>query len=106
MNLLYGIIKPRYEEILEIIRDNVFDDIHTRVGIKSVVLTGGGSKIYGLKTLCENILNRKTRIGQIENSSSFFYWTIFEFNRKTKNWRILKPNICVKKMRLKRFKPF
>ncbi len=73
MNLLYGIIKPRYEEILEIIRDNVFDEIHTRVGIKSVVLTGGGSKIYGLKTLCENILNRKTRIGQIENSSSFFY---------------------------------
>ena len=49
MNLLYGIIKPRYEEILEIIRDNVFDNIHTRVGIKSVVLTGGGSKIYGLK---------------------------------------------------------
>ena len=73
MNLLYGIIKPRYEEILEIIRDNVFDEIHTRVGIKSVVLTGGASKIYGLKTLCENILNRKTRIGQIENSSSFFY---------------------------------
>ena len=74
LNLLYGIIKPRYEEILEIIRDNVFDDIHTRVGVKSVVLTGGGSKIYGLKGLSENILNRKTRIGQIENSSSFFYY--------------------------------
>ena len=73
MNLLYGIIKPRYDEILEIIRDNVFDEIHTRVGIKSVVLTGGASKIYGLKVLCENILNRKTRIGQIENSSSYFY---------------------------------
>ena len=73
MNLLYGIIKPRYEEILEIIRDNVFDDIHTRVRIKSVVLTGGGSKINGLKNLCENILNRKTRVGQVENSSSFFY---------------------------------
>ena len=70
MNILYGIIKPRYEEILEIIRDNIFDEIHTRVGIKSVVLTGGGSKILGLKTF-ENILNRKTRIGQIENSSSF-----------------------------------
>ena len=73
MNLLYGIIKPRYDEILEIIRDNVFDEINTRVGIKSVVLTGGASKIYGLKVLCENILNRKTRIGQIENSSSYFY---------------------------------
>ncbi len=73
MNLLYGIIRPRYDEILEIIRDNVFDEINTRVGIKSVVLTGGASKINGLKVLCENILNRKTRIGQIENSSSFFY---------------------------------
>jgi len=73
MNLLYGIIRPRYDEILEIIRDNVFDEINTRVGIKSVVLTGGASKIYGLKVLCENILNRKTRIGQIENSSSYFY---------------------------------
>ena len=38
-----------------------------------VVLTGGASKICGLKVLCENILNRKTRIGQIENSSSYFY---------------------------------
>ena len=73
MNLLYGIIRPRYDEILEIIRDNVFDEINTRVGIKSVVLTGGASKISGLKVLCENILNRKTRIGQIENSSSYFY---------------------------------
>ncbi len=73
MNLLYGIIRPRYDEILEIIRDNVFDEINTRVGIKSVVLTGGASKICGLKVLCENILNRKTRIGQIENSSSYFY---------------------------------
>ena len=73
MNLLYGIIRPRYDEILEIIRDNVFDEINTRVGIKSVVLTGGASKIYGLKVLCENILNRKTRIGHIANSSSYFY---------------------------------
>ena len=73
MIILYGRIRPRYDEILEIIRDNVFDEINTRVGIKSVVLTGGASKIYGLKVLCENILNRKTRIGQIENSSSYFY---------------------------------
>ena len=72
-NILYGIIKPRYEEILEIVRDNVFDDIHTRVGIKTVVLTGGSSKIYGIKNLCESIFNRKTRVGQIENNASFFY---------------------------------
>ena len=72
-NILYGIIKPRYDEILEIVRDNVFDDIHARVGIKSVVLTGGSSKIYGIKNLCESIFNRKTRIGQVENNTSFFY---------------------------------
>ena len=72
-NILYGIIKPRYDEILEIVRDNVLDNIYTRVGIKSVVLTGGGSKIYGIKNLCESIFNRKTKIGQIENSTSFFY---------------------------------
>ena len=72
-NLLYGIIKPRYEEILEIIRDNLFDDIYARVGIKSIVLTGGASKIFGIENLCENIFNRKVRIGQIVDNKSFFF---------------------------------
>ena len=72
-NILFGIIKPRYDEILEIIRDNVFDNIHTRVAIKSVVLTGGGSKIFGIKDVCKNIFNRQTRIGQSEDPQSFFY---------------------------------
>ena len=72
-NILFGIIKPRYDEILEIIRDNVFDNIHTRVAIKSVVLTGGGSKVFGIKDVCKNIFNRQTRIGQSEDPKSFFY---------------------------------
>ena len=45
-NLLYGIIKPRYVEIFEIIRDHIFYDIYARVSIKSIVITGGASKIY------------------------------------------------------------
>ena len=36
-NIIFGIIKPRYEEILEIIRDFVFDNIYTRVSIKDIV---------------------------------------------------------------------
>ncbi len=72
-NLLYGIIKPRYDEIFEIIRDNIFDDIYARVGIKSIVLTGGGSKIFGIENLCGSIFNRKVRIGKIENNKSFFH---------------------------------
>ncbi len=72
-NILYGIIKPRYEEILEIIRDNIFDDIYARISIKSVIITGGGSKIFGLCSLSKNILNREVRIGSIVNKESFFY---------------------------------
>ena len=61
-NLIYGIIKPRYDEILEIVRDKVFDNINARIAIKSIVLTGGASKIFGIKNICENIFNRKTRV--------------------------------------------
>ena len=72
-NLLYGIIKPRYEEIFEIIRDHMFDDIYARVSIKSIVITGGASKIYGLKDISESIFNRRVRIGSNSNRESFFH---------------------------------
>ena len=72
-NILFGIIKPRYEEILEIIRDLVFDNINTRVSIKNIVLSGGASKFYGLSSLCENIFNRRCRIGLSNPSNSFFF---------------------------------
>ncbi len=72
-NLLYGVIKPRYEEIFEIIRDNIFDDIYARVSIKSLVITGGASKIFGLTNISESIFNRRVRMGVINNKESFFY---------------------------------
>ncbi len=72
-NVLYGIIKPRYEEILEIIRDNIFDDIYARISIRSIVITGGASKIFGLTSLSQNILNREVRIGATINKTSFFF---------------------------------
>ena len=72
-NLLYGIIKPRYEEIFEIIRDHIFDDIYARVSIKSIVITGGASKIFGLTNISESIFNRKVRIGCNSNKESFFH---------------------------------
>ncbi len=71
-NLVYGVIKPRYDEILEIVRDKVFDNINTRIALKSIVLTGGASKVFGIKNICENIFNRKTRvIKSISNYNSF-----------------------------------
>tara|TARA_B100001057_G_scaffold95936_1_gene92409 strand:- start:250 stop:1470 length:1221 start_codon:yes stop_codon:yes gene_type:complete len=72
-NFLYGIIKPRYEEILEIIRDDLFDDLYARVSIKSVVLSGGASKIFGISDLSESIFNRKIRIGGVNDKSSYFF---------------------------------
>jgi cell division protein FtsA len=71
-NILFGIIKPRYEEILEIIRDFVFDNIYTRVSVKSIVLAGGASKIYGLNSLGENIFNRYCRISMSGVDHGFF----------------------------------
>ena len=72
-NLLYGIMKPRYEEILEIIRDYIFDDMFARVSIKSIVITGGASKVFGILNLSERIFNRKIRIGNVSDKQSFFY---------------------------------
>ncbi len=72
-DLLYGIVRPRYEEILEIIRDSIFDDMLARVTIKSVIVTGGASKIYGISDLSEKILNRRVRMGFVEKKNSFFY---------------------------------
>ena len=72
-NLLFGLIKPRYEEIFEILRDNIFDDLYARVSIKSLVITGGASKIYGITNISESIFNRKVRVGSVSNKQSFFY---------------------------------
>ena len=59
MKLTLWNYKPRYEEIFEIIRDHIFDDIYARVSIKSIVITGGASKIYGLIGISESILTEE-----------------------------------------------
>ena len=47
--------------------DNLFDNLHARIGINSVILTGGASKILGIENFSENIFNRKSRVGKVEN---------------------------------------
>lgn len=61
-NILHGIIKPRYEEIFEIIRDKLQDNLVSRVGVNQIVLTGGASQISGLADFAAKIFNRKTRL--------------------------------------------
>lgn len=63
-SLLVGIIQPRLEEILELVRARLND---SGVGIaagKRVVLTGGASQIPGLRDLSQLLLDKQVRLGR------------------------------------------
>jgi cell division protein FtsA len=58
------IIRPRVEEILEVVRDRLHaSGFAGRVG-RRIVLTGGGSQLTGLGELARIILGRNVRLGR------------------------------------------
>jgi cell division protein FtsA len=58
------IIRPRVEEILEVVRDRLHaSGFAGRVG-KRIVLTGGASQLTGLTELARRILGRNVRLGR------------------------------------------
>ena len=59
---MHGIIKPRYEEILEIIRDTLEENLISSSKMQNVVFTGGAVSIRGFQSFASNIINRKIRI--------------------------------------------
>lgn len=62
--LLIGIIQPRLEEILEIVRQRLREaDLGNAVG-RRVVLTGGGSQMPGIRELSQSILDKQVRLGR------------------------------------------
>ena len=61
-SLLHGIIKPRYEEILEMIRDTLEENILSSSNLQKIVFTGGATSIKGFESFASNIFNRKIRI--------------------------------------------
>jgi cell division protein FtsA len=61
---LTRIIRPRIEEMLELVRDRLAASGHAgRVG-KRVVLTGGASQLTGLVEVARRILGRNVRLGR------------------------------------------
>ncbi len=62
--MLVGIIRPRLEEIFELLRDTLeasgVEDHH----IRNVVLTGGASQLLGVRELASTILGRQVRLGK------------------------------------------
>ena len=61
---LVRIIKPRVEEILEMVRDRLMDSPFAAEPRAHVILTGGASQLTGLPELAARILNRPVRIGR------------------------------------------
>jgi len=61
---LVRIIKPRIEEILEMVRDRLASSPFASEPRGRVVLTGGASQLTGLAGLAAQILGRPVRIGR------------------------------------------
>ena len=61
---LVQIIKPRVEEILEMVRDRLAASSFAAERRGSVILTGGASQMAGLPELAARILGRPVRIGR------------------------------------------
>ncbi len=63
-SLLIGIIQPRLEEILEMVRERLDSSIHSKMVGRRIVLTGGGSQLPGVRDLAQLILDKQVRLGR------------------------------------------
>lgn len=61
---LVSIIRPRMEEIFEMVRDRIETSGLGRTAGSRVVLTGGASQLVGARELAAHILNRQVRLGR------------------------------------------
>jgi cell division protein FtsA len=63
-SMLVGIIRPRLEETLEMVRARLEDAGFDKVAGRRVVLTGGASQLPGARELAGMILDKQVRIGR------------------------------------------
>jgi cell division protein FtsA len=61
---LAGIIQPRCEEILELVRERLEQSGYESMIGKRVVLTGGAANLAGFKELAEHVLDKSVRIAR------------------------------------------
>ena len=66
---LNGIIRPRVQEILELVAAKLKASGFDRLAGNSIVLTGGGAQLTGLPEVTTQILDRQVRIGKPKNIS-------------------------------------
>ena len=58
------IIRPRVEEILDLMRRRLATCAHASEAAQTIVLTGGGSQLTGLSELVSNMFGRPVRLGR------------------------------------------
>jgi cell division protein FtsA len=63
-SMLTGIIQPRLEETLELVRDRLAQSNAQQVAGRRVVLTGGASQMNGIRELAARILEKQVRLGR------------------------------------------
>ena len=63
-SLLVGIIAPRVEETLELVRDRIEASGFDKIVGRRIVLTGGASQLPGTRELAALILDKQIRIGK------------------------------------------
>lgn len=61
---LVGIIRPRLEEVLELVRGRLESGGMDRTAGRRVVLTGGASQMTGIRELAARVLNKQVRLGR------------------------------------------
>jgi cell division protein FtsA len=63
-SLLVGIITPRIEEVLELVRARLASSGFEKTAGRRVVLTGGASQLPGMRELAAQILDKQIRLGR------------------------------------------
>ena len=66
-SMLVGIIRPRLEETLEMVRDSLAGAGFEKLAGQRVVLTGGASQLTGARELAGAILDKQVRMGRPRN---------------------------------------
>lgn len=61
---LVNIIRPRLEEVFELVRQNLEADGIDSSATRRVVLTGGACQIPGMRDLAQRVLNKQVRLGR------------------------------------------
>jgi cell division protein FtsA len=63
-SILTGIIQPRIEETLELVRDRLADAGLSSIAARRVVLTGGASQLSGAREIAARIISKQVRLGR------------------------------------------